>query len=277
HGRLIRELGALPSYYLRYFYAHDQVVAEQLEERPRAAVVAEIERSLLELYRDPALVEKPALLEQRGGAYYSEAAIGLVASLVNADGVVHEVDVRNDGALSGLADDDVVEVPARVAASGFEPLPQAQLEPELLGLVQHVAAYERLAVEAAVTRDAAIAHRALLTHPLIGQDALAEQLVDALLAPGAVAWRHPAQSQSAAATRRQTSRSSTRTARCSRSSAATPAHLSICRWTARSSCSTSSGVRHSTGPVSLPARLRPQRSSWPASTFPPSRPSSSRR
>jgi 6-phospho-beta-glucosidase len=184
--RLIRELGALPSYYLRYFYAHDQVVAEQLEERPRAAVVAEIERGLLELYRDPALVEKPALLEQRGGAYYSEAAIGLVASLLNADGAVHEVDVRNDGTLSGLAADDVVEIPARVAASGFEPLPQAPLAPELLGLVQHVAAYERLALEAAVTRDAAVAHKALLTHPLIGQDALAEELVDALLAQEAV-------------------------------------------------------------------------------------------
>ena len=111
--RLIQELGAVPSYYLRYFYAHDEVVAEQLEERPRAAVVAEIERELLDLYRDPELADKPALLERRGGAYYSEAAIGLVGALLHGDGSVHEVDVRNDGALGGLADDDVVEIPAR--------------------------------------------------------------------------------------------------------------------------------------------------------------------
>ena len=58
---------------------------------------------------------------------------------------MHEVDVRNDGTLAGLADDDVVEVPARVTQHGAEPLPQAPLAPELLGLVQHVAAYERLA------------------------------------------------------------------------------------------------------------------------------------
>ena len=185
-ARLIQELGVLPSYYLRYFYAHDQVVAEQLEEQPRAAVVAEIERELLELYRDPGLTEKPVLLERRGGAYYSEAAIGLVASLVNRDGKVHEVDVRNNGTLAGLADDDVVEVPVRIGGSGFEPLPQAPLAPELLGLVQHVAAYERLAVEAAVARDAAVAYKALLTHPLIAQDALAEQLVGALLAQEAL-------------------------------------------------------------------------------------------
>jgi 6-phospho-beta-glucosidase len=181
-ARLIRELGAVPSYYLRYFYAHDEVVAAQLEERPRAAVVAEIERELLELYRDPALAEKPPLLDQRGGAYYSEAAVGLVASLLNSDGGVHEVDVRNNGTLVGLADDDVVEIPARVGASGFESIAQAPLAPELLGLTQHVAAYERLAVEAAVTRDAAVAHKALLAHPLIGQDSLAEQLLDRLLA-----------------------------------------------------------------------------------------------
>jgi 6-phospho-beta-glucosidase len=179
---LLQELGAVPSYYLRYFYAHDEVVAKQLVGTPRATVVAEIERDLLDLYRDPALTDKPPLLEQRGGAYYSEAAVGLVASLVNGDGRIHEVDIRNNGTLGGLAGDDVVEIPARVGASGFEPLPQAPLAPEVLGLIQHVAAYERLAAEAAVTRDAVVAHKALLAHPLIGQDALAEQLLDGLLA-----------------------------------------------------------------------------------------------
>ena len=115
--------------------------------------MAEIERELLELYRDPTLNEKPALLEQRGGAFYSEAAVGLVAALAGDDGAVHVVDMRNGGTLAGLADDDVVEVPARVDAGGPVALPQAPLAPELLGLVQHVAAYERLAAEAAVTRD----------------------------------------------------------------------------------------------------------------------------
>src|ERR671935_134337 len=96
---LLDELGAVPSYYLRYFYAHDEVLAEQLDARPRAARVAEIETQLLDLYRDPSLAEKPALLEQRGGAFYSEAAVGLVRSLVSGDGGVHEVGVRDNGAL----------------------------------------------------------------------------------------------------------------------------------------------------------------------------------
>jgi 6-phospho-beta-glucosidase len=180
--RVLDELGVVPSYYLRYFYAHDEVLREQLDGVPRAQTVAEIERELLELYRDPELVEKPALLEQRGGAFYSEAALGLVASLVANDGAVHEVDVRNNGTLAGLADDDVVEVPSRVTSAGAEPLEQPPLPPELLGLTQHVAAYERLALQAALSRDPLDVKKALLTHPLIGQYAIAEQLLESMVA-----------------------------------------------------------------------------------------------
>jgi 6-phospho-beta-glucosidase len=180
--RLLDELGAVPSYYLRYFYAHDAVLREQLDGEPRAAVVREIEQSLLDLYRDPALDEPPDLLMRRGGAYYSEAALGLIASLTFGDGAVHEVDLRNNGTLAGLAYDDVVEVPARVGRDGAEPLPQEPLAPELLGLVQHVAAYERLTVRAALSRDPVDARKALLAHPLIGQVELVDGLLDRLAA-----------------------------------------------------------------------------------------------
>ena len=184
-SRLLIELGVVPSYYLHYFYAHDRVLAEQLEGVPRAATVAEIERELLRMYRDPALTEKPALLERRGGAYYSECAIGVVGSLASDDGGVHVVDVRNGDTVRGLAPDDVVEVPARVGRNGPVPLPQAPVAPELLGLMQHVAAYERLALEAATTGEPAIVRKALLAHPLIGQHAVAEELADVLLEAGA--------------------------------------------------------------------------------------------
>jgi len=179
---LMEELGAVPSYYLRYFYAHDEVLDEQRDGVPRAATVAEIERGLLELYRDPELNEKPALLEQRGGAFYSEAALGLIQSLVSGDGAIHEVDVRNHGTLAGLRNSDVVEVPARVTRSGATPLPQPPLAPELLGLVQHTAAYEKLAVAAALSRDPVDVKKALLAHPLVGQYATAERLLDHLVA-----------------------------------------------------------------------------------------------
>jgi 6-phospho-beta-glucosidase len=183
---LLDELGVLPSYYLHYFYEHDAVLAEQFDGVPRATTVAEIERGLLELYRDPNLTEKPALLEQRGGAFYSEAAIGLVGSLATGDGAVHVVDIRNDdGTVEGMAADDVVEVPARVDRGGAKALPQPPVAPELLGLMQHVAAYERLAAQAAVSGARALVHKSLLTHPLVSQDAVSAELVDRLLEAGA--------------------------------------------------------------------------------------------
>jgi 6-phospho-beta-glucosidase len=173
---LLDDLGAIPSYYLRYFYAHDQVLDEQRVGTPRAQTVAEIERELLAMYKQETLDTKPDLLDRRGGAFYSEAAMGLVGSLLSGDGV-HVVDTRNRGTLAGLADDDVVEVPARVGPGGVEPLEQPPLAPELLGLVQHVASYERLTVAAATTGDPGLARKALLAHPLIGQ----WEMVDGLL------------------------------------------------------------------------------------------------
>lgn len=168
-GELIRDLGVLPSYYLKYYYAHDATVAEMVAGTPRATVVGDVERELLALYADPTVDTKPPQLEARGGAFYSEAATALLASLVAGTGDNHVVNVRNNGLIPGLADDDVVETLCRVDASGATPLPQEPVAPELLGLIQHVSAYERLAARAAVTGDRQLVRKALLAHPLVGQ------------------------------------------------------------------------------------------------------------
>ena len=181
---LLRLLGALPSYYLHYYYCLDQNLAEQSAPgwRSRAEVVAELEAELLAEYRDPQRVTKPDKLSHRGGAYYSEAAVRLVASLHAGTGDVQVVDVPNRGSIPGLPDDAVVEVPCTVDHQGAHPLPQRQLPPDMAGLVAHGKAYERLAVEAALhgSRDTMI--RALVANPLVGQYPLAEQLADTLLA-----------------------------------------------------------------------------------------------
>jgi 6-phospho-beta-glucosidase len=181
-AELLLQLGVVPSYYLRYFYAHDEVVREMLEKPSRASEVAAIEKELLDLYADPSLDEKPALLEQRGGAYYSEAAVALASSLLNDTGDVQVVNTLNNGALPFLPDDAVIEVPATVGASGTTPLPISPLEPLYAGLVANVTAYENLALEAALKGGADRVFTALLAHPLVGQIEYANQLTDKLLA-----------------------------------------------------------------------------------------------
>ena len=178
---LLRTLRAIPSYYLHYFYCTDEAVRAQASGPQRAEEVLEIERTLLAMYADPDLDHKPALLEQRGGAYYSEAAAALVTSLLTGDGAHHYVDVRNDGTIAGLPPEAVVEVPALVDTAGPHPVPVDPLPPEMLGLVQAVTAYEVLAIEAALTGDRGTALRALLANPLVRQWDLAAPLLDALV------------------------------------------------------------------------------------------------
>ncbi|MEU8498412.1 6-phospho-beta-glucosidase [Streptomyces lavendulae] len=180
---LLDRLGVVPSYYLRYFYAHDEVVRELGEKPSRAAEVAAMEKELLALYGDPALDEKPALLAKRGGAFYSEAAVDLAAALLGGGGPsVQVVNTRNDGTLPFLPDDAVIEVQARVDGSGPVPLPVPRLNPLFAGLTAHVSAYEDLALDAALRGGRERVSKALLAHPLVGQYDLAEGLTDRLLA-----------------------------------------------------------------------------------------------
>ncbi|MFE2508905.1 6-phospho-beta-glucosidase [Streptomyces naganishii] len=180
---LLDRLGVVPSYYLRYYYAHDEVVAEQRTKPSRAEEVAAMERELLTMYGDPALDEKPALLAKRGGAYYSEAAVDLAAALLGGGGSPYQVvNTYNRGTLPFLPDDAVIEVQAAVGPKGATPLPVAPVDPLHAGLTANVTAYEDLALKAALRGGRDRVFRALLAHPLVGQYQYAETLTDQLIA-----------------------------------------------------------------------------------------------
>ncbi|MEJ8635059.1 6-phospho-beta-glucosidase [Streptomyces sp. MS2.AVA.5] len=185
--RLPREvldrLGVVPSYYLRYFYAHDEVVRELGTKPSRAAEVAEMEKQLLRMYGDPSLDTKPELLAKRGGAFYSEAAVDLAASLLGGTGSPYQVvNTLNRGTLPFLPDDAVIEVQAAVGTQGATPLAVPEVDPLFAGLISHVTAYEDLALEAALRGGRDRVFKALLSHPLIGQFEYAEALTDKLIA-----------------------------------------------------------------------------------------------
>ncbi|MFJ3229663.1 6-phospho-beta-glucosidase [Streptomyces sp. NPDC086787] len=180
---LLDRLGVIPSYYLRYYYAHDAVVRELRTKPSRAAEVAAMERELLRMYGDPALDEKPELLAERGGAHYSEAAVDLAASLLGGAGSPYQVvNTYNRGTLPFLPDDAVIEVQAAVGPKGPVPLPVPALDPLFSGLVASVTAYEELALAAALHGGRDRVFKALLSHPLIGQYEYADTLTDRLVA-----------------------------------------------------------------------------------------------
>jgi 6-phospho-beta-glucosidase len=182
---LLTQLGMVPSYYLRYYYAHDEVLAEQLREPTRAEAVKAIEDELLALYADPSVDTKPEALERRGGAFYSEAAVELLDAMRGTAGPPRVVNLRNEGTLPFLPDDHVVEVPARFTDGRFVAEPAAPLPDDITALVAAVAGYERLALAAAVHGGRDRVLRAMRAHPLVLQHDRAEKLTDLLLAANA--------------------------------------------------------------------------------------------
>jgi 6-phospho-beta-glucosidase len=181
---LLEQLGVVPSYYLRYYYAHDEVVRELRTSESRASQVSALEQELLGMYADPSLDRKPELLERRGGAYYSEAAVQLAGALLGSGETAFPqvVNLRNAGTLPFLPDDAVIEVPAQVDHTGVRAVPVEPLAPLYAGLVAHVTAYEDLALEAALHGGRERVFQALLAHPLVGQVDRADALTDLLIA-----------------------------------------------------------------------------------------------
>jgi 6-phospho-beta-glucosidase len=178
----LRTSGVIPSYYLRYYTRSQEILHDQLQDgHTRASEVMDIERRLLEMYKDPTLDTKPELLAGRGGAFYSELATQLIASLHDGRGDIQIVDIRNDGALPDLAADDVVEIPARIDRDGAHPLPLAPLAPEQRDLVLRAKRYERLAIRAALSGDRTDARAALAANPLVDGTVDVDALLDALL------------------------------------------------------------------------------------------------
>ncbi len=104
----IRALGIIPCPYHKYYYKTKDMLESELEEfkegKVRGQVVEALEADLFELYKDETLDVKPPQLEQRGGAYYSDAACNLISSIYNDK---HDIQVVN---LFELYKDETLDV-----------------------------------------------------------------------------------------------------------------------------------------------------------------------
>lgn len=181
----LKRLRIIPASYLFYYWCTGKALGQQQEDMAsgkgtRADEVMGIEKHLFEIYGRPDSADLPEELKKRGGAYYSDVALNSIAGIVSNTPVAEALNVRNRGAVPGLPPDAVVEVSCVVDGRGPHPLAQDPLPPEVIGLVQHVKAYENLTVEAAVKGDKDAAFFALLNHPLVPSDKALAVLEDIL-------------------------------------------------------------------------------------------------
>ena len=182
---LIRGLHAIPVSCLNYYFS----TREELEmlkrdyeaHGVRAEVVKQVEAELFELYRNPELDVKPAQLEERGGAHYSDAACSAIDSIYNDRGDIQYVDTRNGGAVSNLPAKSAIECAAVMTADGPKPLAIGELPYQINGTIQTVKTFERMVAQAAVTGDRDLAVAALTLNPLCDSDAVANAVFDEML------------------------------------------------------------------------------------------------
>ncbi|SFL45596.1 6-phospho-beta-glucosidase [Salibacterium qingdaonense] len=181
----LRALNVLTCPYHNYYYKTDEMIAKDTkkaeEEGTRAEVVQKLESELFELYKDPDLSVKPPQLEDRGGAYYSDAAVRLITSIHTDRGDIQPVNVVNNGAIAGIPDESAVEVSCMITKEGPKPLNIGELPVQVQGLVQQIKSFERIAAEAAVTGDYEKAVLALAINPLTPSDTMAKQIVDDMM------------------------------------------------------------------------------------------------
>ncbi|KGX86862.1 6-phospho-beta-glucosidase [Pontibacillus litoralis] len=183
--QFLKTLNMLPNPYHQYYFQHEQVLKKDVEAYQtnvtRAEVVMEVEEALFKKYQSPNLDVKPEELEQRGGAYYSEAACNVMTSIYNNSMDVQTVNTLNNGTITDLPADCVIEVNSVITASGPMPLSIGNLPAVISGAIVQMKQYERLVVEAAVTGDYSKAYAAMIMNPLVTSDDKAQVVLDELL------------------------------------------------------------------------------------------------
>ena len=179
-GRL---LGLLPNSYSRYYFFHDEVVAEQRAKgRTRAQEVMARLPALYEDYAAAAAADRPEPSSERGGAAHGDFAIDAICAIAGDERRRMIVNTRNQGAIEGMEPEAVVEVPSIVGAGGPAPLAMGPLPRPVRGLTLAIHEYEWLAAEAAVSGSRRLALQALMAHPFVRSRRVAEAILDEGLA-----------------------------------------------------------------------------------------------
>ncbi|MGQ4511350.1 family 4 glycosyl hydrolase [Streptomyces sp. DW26H14] len=204
-------LGAVPNEYLHYYYFNRETVAAyRSAERTRGAflrdqqagfyaevggaapapgaasaawhrTLAEREATYMEANRDAAgMGERDEADLESGG--YEQVALALMRAIAHDEKATLILNVRNQGTLSALDAEAVVEVPCAVDANGARPLAANPLPLHAVGLVTAVKAVEREVLRASETGARADAVAAFALHPLVDSVSVARRLVDGYVA-----------------------------------------------------------------------------------------------
>jgi 6-phospho-beta-glucosidase len=210
---LIASLGMIPNEYNYYYYYRRQAVRSILDSgQTRGEQVLELNNRLFHRLEelkehgeeDELLNEYQRYLSERSGSYmhgapgqvngspeleekllrafsnegYAGVALDLIEALHGSKPAKMIVNIPNKGSISGMEDQDVVEIPVTVSHDLVQPQKVGEIPDHALGLMKKVKAYERLVCEAAVEGSYSKALLALTMHPLVSDYFLARRILN---------------------------------------------------------------------------------------------------
>jgi 6-phospho-beta-glucosidase len=124
----------------------------------------------------------PGILQSLTDEGYAGVAINLMEGLIGKVPKVQILNIPNQGAIQGMDDQDVVEIPAMVRQDQIQPLAIGGIPDHSMGLIKQVKHYERLTIEAATEKSYQKARLALTVHPLVRDYVLAGTILDEYIA-----------------------------------------------------------------------------------------------
>lgn len=202
---LLRSLRLIPSEYLFFYYSRTRALRNQRTAgATRGEEIARLNEGLFASLARSSAAGKPHdslrtyvdYLNQRSGSYmqleasagtafdashalvddpfrvatgYHRIALDVMNALSSDEPRRVVVNVRNHGTLAEVEPEDIVEAACAISTRGIVPEQSGPLPEEVRGLVLAVKAYERAAIQAAVTGSADDARKAMLLHPTIGE------------------------------------------------------------------------------------------------------------
>jgi 6-phospho-beta-glucosidase len=180
--RLAVEYDRLPNSYMQYYYFREETVAEaQSAPMTRAEAILETLPGYYQHFEEQIAAEVPRLTHVRGGSVFGDMAVEVLLSLITQDGRIHTLNIPNRGAIAGLADDRVVEVPAVIRGKQADPEGSYELPSEGVGLLHMLAQYQWLAADAIWNGDRQRMEHALASNPLVLSLPLARKLLEKII------------------------------------------------------------------------------------------------
>jgi 6-phospho-beta-glucosidase len=213
---LIRTLKLIPTEYLFFYYSRRRALSNQRKQgSTRGAEVEQLNQKLLttlarlleESDSTAAIATYVDYLNTRSSSYmklegdggsalgvtelshedpfrsatgYHRIALDVMNALCGTEPQRIIVNTQNHGAIAEVEAGDIVEVSCQIGNDAITPEPCGTLPEVVRGLVLAVKAYERAAIDAALTGSALAARKAMLLYPAIGEWEPSKELLEQL-------------------------------------------------------------------------------------------------